>query len=168
MNASDELLTVAELAIGLAGFSGVVVAFAYRGQLTAIDQMRFIALFTIAIATAMFAFLPFAFSHTGLSDPAIWRWSSGLFFAWALVQGFVLAPRLRRAAVAAGAAVSIRLNLVLLALVLLNFALQILNALAWPFDPGPLPFVGGLLIYLGLSAFFFCFLVLFRPRDPDA
>ena len=40
MTASDELLTLAELAIGLAGFAGVVAAFAYRGELAAIDRMR--------------------------------------------------------------------------------------------------------------------------------
>ncbi len=44
MEASDELLTIAELAVGLAGFSGVVVAFTRQGELSLTDRYRFIGL----------------------------------------------------------------------------------------------------------------------------
>ena len=61
MEASDELLTIAELAIGLAGFSGVVIAFAHQGGLRAVDRFFFIALISIAGTAALLAFVPGVF-----------------------------------------------------------------------------------------------------------
>ena len=49
----EALLTVAELAIAVAGFSVVISVFIARGQLTQIDRSRFIWLFTTAFVTAL-------------------------------------------------------------------------------------------------------------------
>jgi hypothetical protein len=38
MEAREELLTIAEIAVGLAGFSGVVVAFLQRGGLRGMGE----------------------------------------------------------------------------------------------------------------------------------
>ena len=167
MNASDELLTIAELAIGLAGFSGVVVAFAYRGQLEKVDRMRFIALFSTAISTAIFAFLPFVLARGGLSEAATWRCSSALLLAWSIVLGIPYS-RLRRTALDAGAAASPALIFAISGLTVLNMLLQLLNAIGTPYTPGPLPYVTGLLLFLVFSAVFFAFLVLLRPKEPAA
>jgi hypothetical protein len=168
MSASDELLTIAELAIGLAGFSGVVVAFAYRGQLEAIDRMRFIALFSTAISTAIFAFLPFVFARGGFSEATTWRCSSALLLTWSIVLGIPIGSRLRRAALDRGAAARRALIFALWGLAILNMLLQLLNAIGSPSTPGPLPYVGGLLILIVFAAVFFAFLVLFRPKEPAA
>jgi hypothetical protein len=58
MEASNELLVVAELAIGLAGFSGVVVAFRRNGGLRAPERFLFIALFTSSLSAGFLAFVP--------------------------------------------------------------------------------------------------------------
>ena len=73
MQASDELLTIAEISIALAGFSGVVVAFAYQGVLSSIDRWRFAGLLSLSVGAAVVAFVPSIlelFGHTGSS---IWR-----------------------------------------------------------------------------------------------
>ncbi len=41
MEGSDELLTIAELAVGLAGIAGLVVAFTRHGRLLPTDRFRF-------------------------------------------------------------------------------------------------------------------------------
>ncbi len=71
MQASDELLTIAELAIALAGFSGVVVAFAHQGKLTAIDRTRFTLLLSLAMGAAVVSFAPSLLHLLGLTGEAI-------------------------------------------------------------------------------------------------
>jgi hypothetical protein len=164
----DELLTIAELAIGLAGFSGVVVAFAYRGQLEPIDRMRFIALFSTAISTAIFAFLPFVFARGGFSEATTWRCSSALLLTWSIVFGIPVGSRLRRTAIDVSAAASPAVIFAVWGLAMTNMVLQLLNAIGSPFTPGPLPYIGGLLILIVFSAVFFSFLVLFRPKGSAA
>ena len=95
MEASDELLTIAELAIGLAGFSGVVVAFTYRGELRATDRYRFIGLFTQALTVALLSFVPFGFHHADQVGAAIWRASSGLAVLFWLFSAWLIGTRLR-------------------------------------------------------------------------
>ena len=47
----EELLTVAELAIGIAGFAGVIAAFLQRGGLHPVDRGRFVTLLSAAFGT---------------------------------------------------------------------------------------------------------------------
>jgi hypothetical protein len=166
MRGSDELLTLAELAIGLAGFSGVVAAFAYRGRLEALDRVRFIALFTSAIGSAVFAFVPLLFHHAGFDEASTWRASSLLFFLAAVAFTAVIGRPLRRTALTSGAAIPPWLIAWMFALAILNYALQLSNALGWPYPPSPLPFLAGLVICVYYAASFFAFLVLFRPNEP--
>jgi hypothetical protein len=168
LSASDELLTLAELAIGLAGFSGVVVAFTYRGELEAIDRVRFIMLLSIAVSTAVLAFVPFAFAQAASTEAAVWQRSSGVFLVWGIVLGGLIGPRLRRTALESGAAIPVPFLFTVWALTILNLLLQLANTIGSPFTPGPLPYVAGLVIWIVFSAFFFGFLVLFRPRGPAA
>ena len=76
MEASDELLTIAELAIGLAGFSGVIVAFTHRDGLSEVNRNHFIVLFSTAISAVFMAFVPFGFHYQGKVGPALWESSS--------------------------------------------------------------------------------------------
>ena len=76
MEASDELLTIAELAIGLAGFSGVIVAFTHRDGLSEVNRYHFIILFSVALSAVFMAFVPFGFHYQGKVGPALWVSSS--------------------------------------------------------------------------------------------
>ena len=71
MEATNELLTIAELAIGLVGFSGVVVAFTRGDALRKADWFYFIALVSSAAITALLAFIPFLVHHAGLVGPSL-------------------------------------------------------------------------------------------------
>lgn len=58
MELRDELMTVAELAVGIAGFSAVVVAFLHGGHLNENESTRFRALIVTAGCTVGLAFVP--------------------------------------------------------------------------------------------------------------
>jgi hypothetical protein len=168
MQGSDELLTIAELAIGLAGFSGVVVAFGYRGKLEEVDRYRFIALLGASFITAILAFVPLLLNHAGFGNGPMWRLSSAIAITAQALYTPAIVPRLPRAARRSEAGAPASILAVTWALSGALLLLQAANALAWPFAPGPLPYLLGLLIWLLWSAILFGFLVLFRPREPAA
>ena len=163
MVASDELLTIAELAIGLAAFSGVVVAFTYRGELRSGDRYRFIALFTQALSIVVLAFVPFCLHHAGLAAPALWQASSGVMLVfWVLAIWFLA---IRRPDFAADERPPQWILATALGLSVLNLLLQLANLLAWPMDSGAFPYLAGLLIWLVVTASFFSALILYRPKE---
>jgi peptidoglycan/LPS O-acetylase OafA/YrhL len=74
MTPEDSLLSIAEIAIGLAGFSGLVAAFSQRpGHAWRGDQKARIVFLVILSFTMMIsAILPFALSGIGDSPALIW------------------------------------------------------------------------------------------------
>ena len=94
MEASEVLLTIAEMAIGLAGFSGVVLAFTYQGRLRPSDRYRFIGLFTQALTVALLCFVPFGFHYASLVGVSIWRGSSSVMVLLTLISAWLTAVRL--------------------------------------------------------------------------
>ncbi len=163
MEESDELLTIAELAVGLAGIAGLVVAFTRQGRLSAIDRFRFIVLFSQALFVATLAFVPFGFHHAGRAGPVLWSASSGVMVvlmvctAWwvsHLRPAFSpedLPPKWFYVAVFGSAT--------------FNLLLQIANFVGWPMESGVLSYLVGLLLWLSVPALIFAALVLYRPEE---
>ena len=165
MQASDELLTLAELAIGLAGFSGVVVAFAHRGQLTAIDRWRFAALLSLSMGAVVVAFVPSLLHLSGIVGASLWRASSIAFLVVAVPFGVVFPPRLMQIARELEAAPPASVRVAAFGLSILNLALQLCNAIGWPFAPNSALLVFGLVTWLVIASLFFGLLVLSRPES---
>ncbi len=164
MVASDELLTIAELAIGLAGFSGVVIAFSYRGKLRPTDRYRFVGLFTQALTVAFLSFVPFGFYHAGQVGPAIWRASSGVAVLFWLFNTWLIAARLRPD-FSAEEALPKYAEGTLWAFGVLGLLLHLANLAGWPVAPGALFYLAGLVLQLAIAAFFFASLVLYREPE---
>ena len=137
MEASDELLTIAELAIGLAGFSGVVVAFTQRGALRQTDLFRFIALFSLALAALVLAFVPFGFHHAGQSGTAIWRGSSAIMLVFTICSFWLLGVRFSPE-FPADEQLSRPVSVLVYGPALLSVVFQGANLVGWPMEPGPL------------------------------
>lgn len=80
LSASEVLTVVAEIAIALAGFAGVVVAFRQRGldALPAHEQLRLRYMLLVACISVLFALLPFVPHYLRLNSTATWTISSGL------------------------------------------------------------------------------------------
>jgi hypothetical protein len=156
---AEVLLAVAQIAIGLAGFSGVVAAFSRSREFHVEDRVRFLMLICGTFAVILLAFVPLLLDLGGLDESQVWRWSSG---AWLLTMGSSL-PLLswgrsvivRRGRPAPGWSV-----LLVLLVTAGAAAAQAGNVIAWPYAPGPVPFILGLMAGLLGSGTIFVYLVL--------
>ena len=161
----DELLTIAEIAIGIAGFTGVMAAFLQREGFHELDRVRFVNLFGMTFATLTLAFVPIVVAE--VSD-AIWFYSSSVMIAvWFINIGFgifYVVPELRKNY----GANSILPGLLVWIPSFLNLGVQCLNLTGWLWEPGFLVYIFGLFVYLYASCLFFVFVVLYRPSLPDA
>lgn len=161
------LLTLAEIAVGLAGFSGVVAAFSRTRDFPPEDRVRFLMLVGSTFFVILLALVPFLFDLGGMTESGIWRWSSGI---WLL--GFAGCIPL----LAAGRRIIIRRGrpapgwslLLVFALSLAAAMAQVGNVLGWPYTPGPVPFLLGLLAGLLGSGSIFVYLVLIRPKAGES
>lgn len=89
MQEEGVLAIICEVAIGFAGFTGVVATFgAGVREWSARDAIRFRALWVASLSAMLLALLPFVFFYFGVSEPTIWRVGS-LIFAAFLIFVFV-------------------------------------------------------------------------------
>ena len=79
-----ELLTIAQIAIAIAGFSGIVAAFLQRDGFHEFDRLRFVHLFLITFGMINSAFVPIAISQVIGETARIWSYSSGVFLVAAV------------------------------------------------------------------------------------
>lgn len=161
MEASDELLTIAELSIGLAGFSGAVVAFRRGNGLRVADRFYFIALVSTAATAGLATLVPFLVHHTGSVGVELWARSSVAMLAvWAVLicslvtYGFWLgdimgAHHLGRPA-----------SVIITTIATLIVPLQMANAIGWPVEAGPFAYILGLILWLSVATMLFVYIVL--------
>ena len=161
----DELITVAELAIGIAGFSAVVVALSPHGKLHERDLQRFGGLMVLAASAVALAFVPSLLHASGLSGPALWRSASGIMVVvWVagMLPYSLLMRRLRRSP--SSAAVPSALSVAALVVpAITNLALQAANASGIIWAPGAVAYFVGLLVWLWTSGVLFVAIVVNRP-----
>jgi hypothetical protein len=157
---TDELLTTAQLAMALAGFSGVVSVFMQSGPLEKTDGLRFLIIFASGISVLALSFVPLVLNYAGLDSSSLWRISSLVqflafggnlvYFGPRLLSSDVPKPPLAIMVVATGG------NWLML-------GLQVANVIGWPMSPGPFAYLAGLWIFLVSSATFFAGIILLRP-----
>lgn len=160
----DLLLTIAELALALAGFSGVMTAFMKRpGQLTTVEVYRLAVLLGIAFGATFLALLPLVLAQLGAGGAPLWRGASAVMAAYSAiaVAVFLVSSRYisRRApelfnwylmgGIAAGHAA--------------NILLQLVNAARPAAAPGL--YTIGLLWYLFHGAVQFSRILFVQPAD---
>jgi hypothetical protein len=87
LSSTDVLSLLAELAIAIAGFSGIVAVFGRRsaGKWTPADRARLVGLLTLSLTAALFSVLPLVLLSVPVSDEACWR-VLGLLLAASLVH----------------------------------------------------------------------------------
>jgi hypothetical protein len=90
----DVFIALAEIAVAIAGFSGIVAVFGARsaGQWSPDDRLRLAFLLICSLTVVFFSLLPFAMTALHLSGTVLWRAASGLLVIW-LVLANVLALR---------------------------------------------------------------------------
>ncbi len=163
MEASDELLTIAELAIGIAGFSGIVVAFSHRRGLRETDRWRFITLFLLAMLALILAFVPFGFHHAGQAGPALWKGSSAVMLVFSIgVTWFVLA---RVPEFPIEQQLSKPFSAAIWGTAILRNSLEVANVVGWPLESGALLYLVSLILWLVMAAVMFASLVIFGATE---
>ena len=159
MEHGDTLLTLAEIAVALAGFTGIVGVLGRRTQdpAGAISWFRLRAMLEVALRNAAFAVLPIPFLGMVSPETLVWRVASGAYFLAVVV--YILFRRRRESSLTEGQALS-KPFLVLLPLSLLACIANVLG-LAGPnaFSLYLLSLVLGLvtagMLFLSVAATFF-------------
>jgi hypothetical protein len=97
MEAEGILTTLAEVAIAIAGFSGIVVAFQNRAvDWSEMDKLRFSALLQLSFGCVFFSLVPIVLYLMNPSEPFVWRWSSGLWLVYIACTAAYRVPQLPR------------------------------------------------------------------------
>lgn len=133
-SASDALLTLAEVAVGLVGFTGIVLALT-RGDtaVSASEALQLKELIRGGLAGVGLALLPVGAELAGAGGPALWRTVSAAHVVLVLVgPWFILTRQIRGLPAAERDAALYFCNFVVAPLVVL---FQLGNALGWPFPP---------------------------------
>ncbi len=80
MEGAGILELIAELAVAILGFSGIVTAVFRFGDsgFTAVDRVRFFTMVLLGSLVVVLALLPFPVHYLGAGEQALWAWSSAL------------------------------------------------------------------------------------------
>ena len=125
MNVIDNLLTIAEIAIALAGFAGIIATF-QLGQLEHISRGRVLAVWMIvntSLSVGFFSLLPIGLISFGLKAEVVWAISSTLI----AIVSIILTPFVIRNMNLQREKISVRV--VFYSIWLVGFALVVVNFL---------------------------------------
>lgn len=98
MASVDVLTVLAEIAIALAGFTGIVVAFRLQrpDEFLPHEYVRLRYMLVVACVLLFFSLLPFLPHYFGLSESSVWIVSSGVMCVGLLLLGFMSHLNTRR------------------------------------------------------------------------
>jgi hypothetical protein len=100
---TESLLTIAQIAIGLAGFTGIVSAvLTGSAKNSEKSKLRIRQLLDTSLGTAFYAFLPMIIVPVAGSEPVAWRWSNAIL---AVAHSLTLVVSVQRANALGGAVV---------------------------------------------------------------
>lgn len=166
MEATDSLNTIAEVAIALAGFSGLAAVFRSQPFQAWAPRERFAfwLIFVCSLGALFFALIPSAFHYFGLSERVTWRSASLLMLLWiagVLVAAVIADRRMNRTGHPRAWPFSWRVGA---PTAFLAAILQFMNAIGLVITPGPGPYYVALIAMLALGAMNFILLLMF-PHD---
>jgi hypothetical protein len=165
MSEAETLTAVAELALGLAGFSAIVIALGERSGRISVDRLAVIFLLTASFVTLFLALIPLVLVALGLGESSSFRVSSAAMVIVAIVWLVALVPAGFRENVLEPMKESV-FTPIALGLAVANIVLQGVSAAgligADPFGIYPL----GLFVYLlGAASTFFRILLFVTRRQ---
>ena len=166
MSAKDELLSIAEIAVALIGFSGLIFVVRAR-DVTELETRDLSALAMIVSAGSIalaFSLLPLPLSHVGLSEPVFWRISSLLFGVTMVAAAGVFHFVNRRLVKSGHPERTPRLNRTALISAFLMGMLLALSA-SGAVPPGPALYLLGLVVCLLLCLAFVGFILVVARRS---
>ncbi len=142
MNPQDALTTVAEIAIAIAGFSGIAAVLGRRsdGEWAPTDVLRLRLLLRASFAIVILCFLPIVLSSASVAPKMTWALSSGASLVWFCASGVFVIREARRITRFAGESIERRYAALILSLGVGASTLHALNVVAvqeaWPYLAG--------------------------------
>ena len=174
MNPVDSLPVIAEISLGLVGFTAVVAVLRRPdGGLGSINLFRSLHLLGYASATLLLSLFPFLLTAIGCEPEAMWRISSSAMSLTGVV-GLIPSPRQRqsislrkpRDALQLGESIATKSRFfALFGLLVLNLVLQLANAVGLFGLPQFWPFLLGLLCFLIYCLAQFASLLFMEPSE---
>jgi hypothetical protein len=161
------LVTIAQLALALAGFTSMVTAFMKRpGKLTHIEVYRISVLLGGAFSAMFLALVPLLFVQFGLDGETLWRTSSGVM----ALSGAISLPVMMRASMRIRRDAPEIFNSWVFGSIVtghaINVVLQVCNATWLDAAVAPGIYAVGLLWYLLHAAVQFSRILFIQPADP--
>ncbi len=142
MELQDALTTVAEIAIAIAGFSGVAAVLGRRsdGEWAPLDVLRLRVLLLTSFAIVILCFLPIILISASIAPKMAWTLSSGTWMVWFGTTIAFGIPDARRIAKFTGEPIERRYAALIGSLAVGDFTLHALNVVvfqeAWPYLAG--------------------------------
>lgn len=171
MEGAEILQLLAELAIGVLGFSGVVAVLGRRsaGEWAEVDRARFFWMLWATTLVLASSLIPFLFHHGGIAGPPLWGWCSAIAAtAWTLVPAAGLYVRSLMFPNPSTPGVSKLAVLYVWPSMFVTPLLLALNALAIGFDRTFAPYLGALLLAFGSPIILFIRLLYSAMGPPRA
>ena len=142
--------TLAEVAVGFAGFASIAVLFRRRdrGEWSSYDALRYRAMLFNSLFACAFALLPTLVMPLQLQSSILWASCSGLLLVYVVWRSVSVFPSARRG----GAP----LNRVIPILAIVTILLQVANIVGIPLNRGPALYllgVGALIFMAGYNFF---------------
>lgn len=165
IDVATALLTLAQVAIGLAGFSAILVALSGKPhQWTPVDAFRIRNILALSFQSVFLSLIPFVLAFFSLPESTVWKVSL-LIIAIATLGGVLLVLsgvyRLSRPERAVLNAVVVS---TVIAILLITAAVELFAAFAI-FRPAPGVFFLGLVVLLGVSTVLVARFLFARPAD---
>ncbi len=145
MEDSDVLIGLAQIAIAIVGFSGLVSVFRSVDRVWRPDA-RFWSMMTQSIATLAFAVLPLPFIRSEIAPEYTWSICSILFASFSAVFGVIHVRDLRRR-VASGQYYKSQITTFLIVSLIIVVVVLVLNALGLVFGRSFTPYLACLVAY---------------------
>jgi len=165
MEENETLRTLAEVAVALTGFTGIVAVLGHRagGEWTPLELLRLRMLLETSLAVLFLSLLPIVFQEVSQSEETLWRISNGLQVLVHLGGVLVLYFRVSRLEPSQWPPVERRLTAALLPLSIAIIAAQVATSIGILASHGYFLYLLGLVYLLALAALHFVLLLV-----PDA
>jgi hypothetical protein len=157
LQSADVLQTIAEVSIGFAGFTSVVAVLGRRatGEWTAIDRFRLSQMLATSLAALLLSLLPLVLAQLGFSERSSWGAASAILAAYTIHLATSSRRRIRQLPAEDQAQIVRPLLWSIQLVVAAVVGCLLVNAAGLFFRQESGPYLVGLYLLLGLSAFQF-------------
>ena len=158
-------MTLAQVAIGLAGFSSILVALSGKPhQWTPVDAFRIRNILAFSFQSVFLSLTPFVLAFFSLPEPAVWKVSLLILAIATLGSVLLVLSGVYRLSSAERAVLKIAVVSTVTAVLCIIAALELVAAFGIV-GPGPGVFFLGLVVLLGISTVLVARFLFARPAD---